>query len=161
MDGMPLTEDQIRTFYDSPKLHSMLEKLTKMGYLTYEYPKKQIKTENGVFLRVPDTEKPKGYNIVAGKLSFEFSKILDPDELAPTLVAMDVSKLGVVDGDGIRRLSVKECQRLCGYPDTYDLEHISEKDAFDLLGNTVCVPVIQAISLRLGEYYLKEEGQKA
>ncbi len=32
--------------------------------------------------------------------------------MAPPLVAMDVSKLGVVDGDGIRRLSirnVKDC----------------------------------------------------
>ena len=27
----------------------------------------------------------------------------------------------------------------------------SEKEAFDLLGNTVCVPVIKAISKRIGE----------
>ena len=160
MDGMPLTESQIRTFYDTPKLGKMLEKLTKMGYLTFEHPKKQVEAEDGTVSRMPDTTLPKGYNIVAGKLSFEFSKILDPNELAPTLVAMDVSKLGVVDGDGIRRLSIRECQRLCGYPDDYSLEGVSEKDAFDLLGNTVCVPVIKAISLRLGQYYeaIESEG---
>ena len=107
-------------------------------------------------VRVPDTDLPKGYNIVAGKLSFEFSKILSPDEMAPTLVAMDVSKLGVVDGNGIRRLSIRECQRLCGYPDEYSLDQLSEGDAFDLLGNTVCVPVIKEISLRLGEIYQKQ-----
>ena len=67
---------------------------------------------------------------------------------------MDVSKLGVVDGNGIRRLNIRECQRLCGYPDDYNLENISESDAFDLLGNTVCVPVIKAISQRLGQYFL-------
>lgn len=157
MDGMPLTENQIRTFYDSEDLPKMLEHLTSMKYLTFEHPKKQVEDENGTKYRVPDITLPKGYNIVAGKLSFEFSKILDPNELAPTLVAMDVSKLGVVDGDGIRRLSIRECQRLCGYPDDYSLEGIEEKDAFDLLGNTVCVPVIKAISRRLGEYYLREE----
>lgn len=152
MDGMPLTEEQIRTFYNNPNLTAMLQDLTNKGYLTYEHPKKLVDVD-GVKQRVPDKSLPKGYNIVAGKLSFEFSKILDPRELAPTLVAMDVSKLGVVDGNGIRRLSIRECQRLCGYPDDYNLADISEKDAFDLLGNTVCVPVIKAISTRLGEYY--------
>ena len=70
---------------------------------------------------------------------------------------MDVSKLGVVDGDGIRRLSIRECQRLCGYPDNYSLDNVSESEAFDLLGNTVCVPVIKEISLRLGEIYKKQK----
>lgn len=155
MDGMPLTEKQIRTFYDKKNLHDMLQKLTQMGYLVYEHPKKKVKNENGAFIRVPDEKLEKGYNIVAGKLSFEFSKILDPKELAPTLVAMDVAKLGVVDGNGLRRLTIKECQRLCGYPDEYDLSIVSESEAFDLLGNTVCVPVIKAISERLGDYYTK------
>lgn len=154
MDGMPLTELQIRTFFDVPELHDMLEHLTGLGYLVYEHPKKQIKNEDGTVKRVPDETKDKGYNIVAGKLSFEFSKILDPMDIAPTLVAMDVAKLGVVDGNGIRRLTIRECQRLCGYPDNYNLDMLSESDAFDLLGNTVCVPVIKDISLRIGRSYL-------
>lgn len=153
MDGMPLTEEQIRTFYDDKDLHKMLVDLEKKGYLTYEYPREQV---DGV--RIPDETKPKGYNIVAGKLSFEFSKILDSNELAPTLVAMDVSKLGVVDGDGLRRLTIKEAQKLCGYPDDYDLSIIKESEAYDLLGNTVCVPVIKAISERIGEYLKEEAG---
>lgn len=154
MDGMPLTETQIRTFFDIPELHELLEHLTEMGYLVYEYPKQQIASENGTVKRVPDLTKEKGYNIVAGKLSFEFSKILDPKDIAPTLVAMDAAKLGVVDGDGIRRLTIRECQRLCGYPDDYQLNMVHEKEAFDLLGNTVCVPVIKEISLRIGKSYL-------
>lgn len=146
MDGMPLTEEQIKTFADFDNLREMLDDLEEKGYLTFEHPKEQI---NG--RRVPDESKPKGYNIVSGKLSFEFSKILDPRELAPTLVAMDVSKLGIVDGDGLRKLSVKEGQLLCGYPREYDLSIIKEAEAFDLLGNTVCVPVISAIAERIGE----------
>jgi DNA (cytosine-5)-methyltransferase 1 len=128
-----------------PNLHDILVDLEQKGYLVYEYPKEAI---NG--RRVPDETKPKGYNIVAGKLSFEFSKILDPDDLAPTLVAMDVAKLGIIDGNGIRRLTIREGQRLCGYPEDYDLSIVKTEEAFDLLGNTVCVPVIQAISERMG-----------
>lgn len=155
MDGMPLTEKQIKTFFNIDNLHEVLKHLTQMGYLVYEHPKGQVKCADGVVRRVPDETKPKGYNIVAGKLSFEFSKILNPSDIAPTLVAMDVSKLGVVERDGIRRLTIRECQRLCGYPDDYSLDMISEKEAFDLLGNTVCVPVIKDISMRMGESYIK------
>ncbi len=160
MDGMPLTEEQIRTFFDVPNLHDILNHLTKMGYLVFEHPKKQIKEKNGTVKRVPDVKKEKGYNIVAGKLSFEFSKILDPNDIAPTLVAMDVAKLGVVDGKGVRRLTIRECQRLCGYPDNYDLSILNETEAFDLLGNTVCVPVIKEIAMRLGQNYLDNEGRR-
>lgn len=148
MDGMPLTYKQIRTFFDVPNLKKMLNDLTKKGYLTLEHPKQQV---NGI--RVFDESKPKGYNIVSGKLSFEFTKILNPNELAPTLVAMDVSRLGVVDGNGLRKLTIREGQRLCGYPENYDLSFLKENEAFDLLGNTVCLPVIKAISKRIGKEY--------
>jgi len=150
MDGMPLTIEQIRTFYDHPKLEEMLEDLVDKGYLTFEHPKEQVDR-----VRIPDTSKPKGYNIVAGKLSFEFSHILAPDSLAPTLVATDVSHLGVVDGDGVRRLTIREGQRLCGYPEDYDMSMLKQQEAFDLLGNTVCVPVIRAIAERLAHRYIE------
>ncbi|KQL50902.1 modification methylase [Heyndrickxia shackletonii] len=148
MDGMPLTEKQISTFYPKENLREILDELVEMGYLTLEYPRKR---ENN--RRVPDETKPKGYNIVTGKLSFEFTKILDPNDLAPTLVAMDVSRLGVIDNGGLRRLTIREIQRLFGFPDDYDLSFLKESEAFDLLGNTVCVPVIHAISERLADMY--------
>lgn len=152
MDGMPLTMEQIQTFYNSPDLEGMLEDLTQKGYLKFEYPKKLIreKNENGVVTtrREYDVTKPKGYNIVAGKLSFEINKVMSPDEIAPTLVAMDMQKLYVEDNGGLRRLSLREGLRLCGYPDDM-LFDVSEKDGFDLLGNTVVVPVIKAVAERL------------
>lgn len=93
MDGMPLTIDQIKTFFDNDNLQGMLDDLVEKGYLKFEYPKKLIKSisEDGhtTTKREYDTTKPKGYNIVAGKLSFEVSKILNPNEVAPTLVAME------------------------------------------------------------------------
>lgn len=152
MDGMPLTESMIREFYNKKDLPKLLASLVKKGYLVYEYPKKKVvkKNSSGVrySVREYDTTKPKGYNIVAGKLSFEINKILDPADVAPTLVAMDMNKLYVGDGGGLRKLTLREGLRLFGYPEDFKFD-VSEKDGFDLLGNTVVVPVIKAVSTRL------------
>ena len=152
MDGMPLTYKQIKTFCNYPDLKKMLDKLTVQGYLSLEHPK-QLRTivgENGAVatIREEDPSLPKGYNIIAGKLSFEVSKILDPRKIAPTLVAMDMQRLFVPDGKGVRKLTLREGLRLCGYPEDYKFD-ISEKEGFDLLGNTVVVPVIQSVATRL------------
>ena len=157
MDGMTLTLDQINTFIDKPKeeLKSMLDDLVKKGYLRFEHPKKLIKeqTQDGVkFYRDYDATKSKGYNIVTGKLSFEINKILDPNDIAPTLVATDVSRLAVPDGNGLRRLTIREGLRLFGYPEWYEIPTTTKKsDAFDLLGNTVAVPVVEFVVTRIAE----------
>lgn len=152
MDGMPLTKEQIRSFYNDNELDNILNHLTTLGYLKYEYPKKKVKkiNETGLmsYSREYDPTKPKGYNIVTGKLSFEVNKILDPTKIAPTLVAMDMVKLYVPDNNGLRKLTLREGLRLFGYPDDFKFE-VSEKEGFDLLGNTVVVPVIKAVALRL------------
>lgn len=152
MDGMPLTLKQIKTFFDVPDLQSVLDDLTAKGYLRYEHPKKLVVEVNDAGVRTtrrePDTTKPKGYNIVAGKLSFEINKVMSPDEIAPTLVAMDMQKLYVGDNGGLRKLSLREGLRLFGYPEEFIFD-VSEKDGFDLLGNTVVVPVIKAVASRM------------
>jgi len=161
MDGMPLTCDQISTFHETTNLREKLDDLVKKGYLVKEHPKKISLVEyEGKYIqeRVQDITKPLGYNIVSGKLSFEFSHILDSNDVAPTLVATDIHKIGVVDGPGVRRLSLREGLRLFGYPDYYRLDMFENSNkgltqAFDLLGNTVVVPVIKAVALRLLSTY--------
>lgn len=153
MDGMPLTLEQIKTFFDIPNLQEVLDDLVAKGYLKFEYPKKLVVEHKGNIKtthREYDITKPKGYNIVAGKLSFEVNKIMSPNEIAPTLVAMDMQKLYVGDNGGLRRLTLREGLRLCGYPDTIRF-NVTEKEGFDLLGNTVVVPVIKAVASRLLE----------
>jgi DNA (cytosine-5)-methyltransferase 1 len=147
MDGMPLTIDHIRTFYNNENLEDMLSDLIIKGYLKMEHPKKRVGKA-----RIQDTTLPLGYNIVAGKMSYEVSKILDPEGIAPTLVAMDVQRLFVPDGNGLRTLSLREGLRLFGYPDNYKFETTIE-NGFDLLGNTVVVPVIKEVALRLLKIY--------
>jgi DNA (cytosine-5)-methyltransferase 1 len=157
MDGMTLTLDQIHTFYNVPKikLETMLDDLVAKGYLKFEYPKRLVKQMlvNGIkTFREYDITKPKGYNIVTGKLSFEINKILDPNDIAPTLVATDVSRLAVPDGDGLRRLTIREGLRLFGYPEWYQIP-TKEYDAFDLLGNTVAIPVVEFVVSKIAELY--------
>jgi len=151
MDGMPLTLDHIKTFYDHDDLEDMLQDLVEKKYLTKEHPKRKIDNK-----RVQDKSLPIGYNIVAGKMSFEISKILDPKGLAPTLVAMDMRHLALVDGGGLRNISLREGLGLFGYPPDYKLE-IDRELAYDLLGITVVVPVITAVSERVLDIF-EEEG---
>lgn len=143
MDGMPLTISMIRTFYNADNLETMLEDLVAKKYLKKEHPKKKIGNK-----RVQDETLPLGYNIVAGKMSYEVAKVLDPKGIAPTLVAMDMEHLFVGDGDGIRKLSLREGLRLFGYPDDFKFD-VSLQEGYDLLGNTVVVPVIKQVALRV------------
>ena len=152
MDGMPLTIDMIRSFWgDDPHLEEMLDDLTNKKYVVKEHPKRKL--SNGQ--REQDKNLPLGYNIVAGKMSFEVSKILDPKGIAPTLVAMDMQHLYVPDGEGIRKLSLREGLRVFGFPDDFTMR-VKQSDGYDLLGNTVVVPVIKAVASRLLQTCEKE-----
>ncbi len=148
MDGMPLTHDEIASFFPAADLQSMLDDLARKGYIKFEHPK-SLHVINGVRTRVQDPRIPKGYNIVTGKLSFPLTKILHPNEFSPTLVATEAGKIGVSLPQGVRPITVREGLRLSGFPDTYNLNSIAYKEAFDLLGNTVMPPVISAVAKRL------------
>lgn len=152
MDGMPLTLQQVKTFWNEPNVKNDLESLVKKGYLKKEHPKQKVGN-----VRVQDTNLPEGYNIVAGKMSFEISKVLDSNDITPTLVAMDMQHLYVIDTDGLRPLSLREGLRLFGYPDSFKF-NIGRNEGYDLLGNTVVVSVIKAVSSRVLEIYEREAG---
>ena len=126
--------------------------------MKFEHPKKLVKEKNtnGISSsREYDETKPKGYNIVTGKLSFEINKILDPKDIAPTLVATDVSRLAVPDGKGLRRLTIREGLRLFGYPEWYEIP-TKEYDAFDLLGNTVAVPIVEFVASKIAATFTSD-----
>lgn len=152
MDGMPLTLQEIRTFYNHPKLEEMLKDLTEKQYLKLEHPKDIVEylAEDGSKRRKREYryDLEKGYNIVAGKLSYEINKILDPNDVAPTLVATDLDRIVVPDNNGLRQLSSIEKKRLFGFPDDFIL-NVKPKEAFDLFGNTVIVNVVEAVAKAL------------
>ncbi len=143
MDGMPLTFEHIQSFYPKPNVKELLDGLVDKGYLKMERPKRIVDNK-----RVQDGTLPLGYNIVTGKMSFEVNKVLDPKGIAPTLVAMDMQRLYVVDGEGLRKLSLREGLRLFGYPEDFRF-HVNDELGYDLLGNTVVVSVIRAVARRM------------
>jgi DNA (cytosine-5)-methyltransferase 1 len=163
MDGMPLTIEEIRTFCDVKNLEKHLKDLVAKNYVTFEHPKDIVSISDGIQvrkIRLPRDDLPKGYNIVAGKLSFEISKILDPEKPSPTLVATDIGRVAVIDGKKLRRLTMKEQLRLFGFPDDFVIP-VNEKLAHDVFGNTVPVVVVHAIANRLiSNVFLKGKGSK-
>lgn len=153
MDGMPLTLKMLKRIFKDKNLQMMLDDLVAKKYLRLEHPKKKL--EDGS--RIQDETLPKGYNIVSGKMSFEVNEILDPKGRAPTLVAMDMQHIYVVDGPGIRPLSLREGLRLFGYPEHFKFD-IEAEAGYDLLGNTVVVPAIKAVAKRLLDAAALEVG---
>lgn len=152
MDGIPLTLEQIHSFNETiniKELKFLLEDLTKKKYLKYEYPKK-IVYKDKIKTREYDNTKEKGYNIVTGNLSFEINTILDPKKSVKTILATDANKLAVIDpkNKNIREITNIEFLRLFGFPENYKI-NTNRKDFIDLIGNTVVVPVIKEVSIRL------------
>lgn len=154
---MPLTLNEIYSFYNGKvnskeSLKVMLDDLVKKGYLKFEHPKDLIKINdaagNSKYIRKYNEAVEKGYNIVTGKLSFEISKILDSNSYSPTLVATDMNKIAVIDGKGIRKLTIREGLRLFGFPEDYSID-LDDDRAYDLLGNSIVVPVVEKVSERI------------
>ena len=139
MDGMPLTYEEITTFYKHNNLKNMLDNLVDMKYLKLEKPKDLIDGK-----RIYKKESLEGYNICKGKLSFPISKILDPNDISPTLTATDSHKLAVIiDDNTIRNLSSVEMKKMCGFPDSFIVpKHVNYADLF---GNMATPPVIKEI----------------
>lgn len=55
----------------------------------------------------------------------------------------------IKDANGIRKLTPIECVRLQGFPDWYQLPPISDGALYKQAGNSVSVPVIQAIATQM------------
>ena len=72
------------------------------------------------------------------------AKFLDPESVSITLVTSDAHKLGVSYKGRIRRITPRECARIQGYPDTF-IHHPLDLHAYRLFGNSVSVPVVEAV----------------
>ena len=122
-DGKKLTLDQIQTFYKKKNIHEVVQGLLKKGYL---------KNHDGKF------------NPVAGNMSFEVFKFLDPESISITLVTSDAHRIGVVQNGIARRITPRECARIQGFPDTF-ICHPNDKHVYRQFGNSVSVPVVREV----------------
>jgi DNA (cytosine-5)-methyltransferase 1 len=121
-DGKSLTKDQILTFYNGD-FDFVTEPLIQKGYLKYLDGK---------------------YKPASGNMSFEVFKFLDPKGISITLTASDSNRLGVIQNNRARRLTPRECARLQGYPDNYQLID-NDSAVYKQMGNGVSVPVIRYV----------------
>ncbi len=55
----------------------------------------------------------------------------------------------IFDGKGIRKLTPRECARIQGYPDDYRFPGIADSSLYKQIGNSVSVPVLEAIARRM------------
>lgn len=122
-DGKKLTMSQIRTFYHEDNAIDVAASLITKGYL---------KVEDGK------------YSPVCGNMSFEVFKFLDPQSISITLTSSDCNRLGVIQNNKARHLTPRECARLQGFPDDF-IVNPSDRFAYKQFGNTVSVPVIEAV----------------
>ena len=122
-DGKKLTLEQIKTFYNEPDIDEVISSLLEKRYL---------QVNNGK------------YNPVCGNMSFEVFKFLDPESISVTLTSSDANRLGVIQNNRARHITPRECARLQGFPDTFQL-HPSDAWSYKQFGNSVSVPVIEAV----------------
>lgn len=143
-DGMPMNSDQISRAVgvSQYEVEPILTSLVEKGYLIKRHPYCDDSLEER-------TDLPIGYKLITSRVSFPIHRILGPDDQCITLTATDATHIGIIDGDGIRKLSIRECLRLFGFPEDYDLSCVSEAKAYDLIGNSICVPVVAAVARKM------------
>lgn len=122
-DGKKLTMAQIRTFYLDDDVEEVSASLIAKGYLKEEEGK---------------------YSPVCGNMSFEVFKFLDPQSISITLTSSDCNRLGVIQNNMARHITPRECARLQGFPDDF-IVHPIDRFAYKQFGNSVSVPVIEAV----------------
>ena len=63
----------------------------------------------------------------------------------------------ILDGGRVRRLSVRECLRLQGFPESFDFPHdVSNSARYKQIGNSVVVPLVTAIAKNVVDVVLRQ-----
>ena len=83
--------------------------------------------------------------IVVGGMGRERNLVID-DRLTNFIPVTHIK--GVVNHDGIRRMTPREWARLQGFPDTFKII-VADASAYKQFGNSVAVPAIQATANEL------------
>jgi DNA (cytosine-5)-methyltransferase 1 len=84
------------------------------------------------------------YGDTPSGISRQGDRVYSRKGLCPTLATFTVSIPKIDSKQGLRRLIPRECARLQGFPDTYQLPSNDTK-AYKQIGNAVCVKVVKAI----------------
>jgi DNA (cytosine-5)-methyltransferase 1 len=93
--------------------------------------------------------------IVCGGMGRERNLLIDnrPHDMTPVTHIK-----GVINAEGIRKMTPREWARLQGYPDTFELP-LADVHLYKQLGNSVSVPVIKAIAEQIKKIFKTAEAE--
>ncbi len=74
---------------------------------------------------------------------------------APKMEKVEKDKFKFIDGYEYRRLSVRECARIQGFPDDFEFVYKNVIAGYRMVGNAVAVPFAKAIALSIKEHLNK------
>jgi DNA (cytosine-5)-methyltransferase 1 len=82
------------------------------------------------------------------------NRIYHIDGTHPTIPSQEVSgRFFIYDGEKVRKMTIKECFRLQGFPDDYK-KMSSNGNLYKQIGNSVAIPMIQAVGEELVKSHL-------
>lgn len=82
------------------------------------------------------------------------NRIYHVDGIHPALPSQETSgRFWIYDGDKVRKLTISECYRLMGFPETF-LRAPALGEQYRQIGNSVCIPMIKEIMIQIKEQLL-------
>ena len=86
------------------------------------------------------------HSLVVGNMGRERNLI--KDRLSKNAYSEGMDKAKTKNALGVRKLTIRECARLQGFPDSF-LFPVSRTQTYKQLGNTVSIPVIKAVAIQI------------
>ena len=74
---------------------------------------------------------------------------------APKMEKVEKDKFKFIEGYEYRRLSVRECARIQGFPDDFEFVYKNVTSGYKMIGNAVAVPFAKAIAVSIKEHLNK------
>lgn len=68
------------------------------------------------------------------------------------MIKVGPDKFKFADDDKVRRLSVRECARIQGFPDSFEFFYKDVADGYKMIGNAVCVDFAYALAENIKNY---------
>jgi DNA (cytosine-5)-methyltransferase 1 len=139
-------------------------KTPRVEHPNKHYNPKSKKGRYGVFSYLKPDNSLRFHTGDVAKSQIQDDYYVSLDGVAPTLIATRAPKMW----DLRRHMSVLECQKLQGFPDSFDFTDVSIKVAKKQLGNAVTVKLVEEIAKNMFSYFNKnipdirsEESKKA
>lgn len=81
------------------------------------------------------------------------NRIYSIDGVHPTIPSQETSGrffIYIPEENRVRRLTIQECYRIMGFPDTFKL-HPNLGECYKQIGNSVCIPLFQELAIQIRE----------